>query len=326
MKKLLIVAMAAFGLFSAANAQEKESFKVTGSPIVTIFANYGAGIGNENSVSGFNLERAYFGYSAKLSNSLSAKVCFDMGSTKVSGSALERVAYVKNAQFTWKKDNLTVDFGLIGLNQFSFQENAWGYRYLARSFQDEYGFGSSADMGIDVKYKFADWVNADITVSNGEGYKKLNADNNYRYGFGLTLLPIDGLSFRFYYDLKEKNDAELENQTTLSLFAGYSHDFFSVGAEYNTQTSTSYVKDANLDGISLYATGKLSKQVKVFARYDQLSSNEDWNAEDDGSNIIAGLEYTPCKYLKIAPNVQSWKGKDAEESSTYFYLSVQFKL
>ena len=71
-----------------------------------------------------------------------------MGSTKVSGSDLERVAYIKNAMLSWKTGNFTLDFGLIGLEQFNVQEKFWGYRYIMKSFQDEYKFGSSADMDL----------------------------------------------------------------------------------------------------------------------------------------------------------------------------------
>lgn len=41
-----------------------------------------------------------------------------------------------------------------------------------KSFQDEYKFGSSADLGVSVAYKFNKVVSADVIVANGEGYKK----------------------------------------------------------------------------------------------------------------------------------------------------------
>ena len=77
--------------------EEKKKFQIKGQPIVTVFANYHAGIGNANKESGFALDRAYLGYQFSLTEKLSGKVVFDMGSTKVSGSDLERVAYIKNS-------------------------------------------------------------------------------------------------------------------------------------------------------------------------------------------------------------------------------------
>lgn len=325
MKKLLISALGLFTVLAAA-AQEKKEFKITGKPVVTIFANYNAGIGASNGKSGFELERAYIGYDAKVTSNLSAKVVLDLGTSKLAGSDLERIAYVKNAQITWKVNKFSLDFGLIGLQQFSFQEKAWGYRYLAKSFQDQYKFGSSADMGITAKYDFTKWLSADATITNGEGYKKLNVDNRNRYAIGATVTPLKGLSLRAYYDVYTRtHGAKLKDQQTIAAFVGYKHDYFNVGAEYNTQMNTKFKEDKNQSGFSVYATGNLSKKLSLFARYDDLSSTDDWNIKGDGNNIIAGIQYAPIKFLKISPNVQAWNAKEGK-SSTYVFLSLEFKL
>lgn len=327
MRKLLLSTTCLLAAVTlSAQEKEKSDFKVTGKPIVTVFANYSAGLGKVNNVSGFNLERAYLGYDTKVAKNLSAKVVFDIGTSKVKDSDLERLAYIKNAQITWKIDNFTLDFGLIGLQQFNFQEKFWGYRYIAKSFQDQYKFGSSADMGMIGTYKFTKWLSADVSLTNGEGYKKLNIDNNNRYGIGATIEPLKGVAIRAYYDSYSHSDGEgLKNQQTLAAFAGYKHDYFSVGAEYNMQMNTKFKDGKDQNGFSIYATGNINKKFALFARYDSLTSSDDWNAKSDGNNIIAGLQYTPIKYLKISPNVQSWKGKDAK-SNSYIFLNIEFKL
>lgn len=91
---------------------------------------------------------------------------------------------------SWTPGNFTLDFGLVKTEQFSLQESFWGYRYILKSFDDEYKFGPSADMGIIGKYRFNDYISADLSFTNGEGYKKINKDNNYRYGAGVTLTPV----------------------------------------------------------------------------------------------------------------------------------------
>ena len=53
---------------------------------------------------------------------------------------------------------------------------------LPNQFQDEYKFGSSADLGIAASYKISDLITIDATVINGEGYKKVNKDDALRYG------------------------------------------------------------------------------------------------------------------------------------------------
>ena len=42
---------------------------------------------------------------------------------------------------------------MIGGKQFNDQEMIWGYRYLYKTLQDEYKFGSSADLGVNAEFK-----------------------------------------------------------------------------------------------------------------------------------------------------------------------------
>ena len=328
MKRILIsVVLAAICLSSFGQKQEeKKKFQIKGQPIVTVFANYHAGLGRANKESGFALDRAYLGYQFSLTEKLSGKVVFDMGSTKVSGSDLERVAYIKNAMLSWKTGNFTLDFGLIGLVQFSVQEKFWGYRYIMKPFQDEYKFGSSADMGILGKYKFTKWLSADITISNGEGYKKLNSDNKNRYAVETTILPVKNLTLRAYYDLASKNiegDAT-KDQQNLAFFAGYKHELFSIGAEYNKMYNTKFKEDHDQFGYSVYSTIKLEDQLNFFGRYDNLASKDDWSSAD-GQRILIGIQYAPIKQLKIAPNFSTWNPREGK-SSSFAYLNIEFKL
>ena len=326
MKKILMSVVLIIACMSSFGQEEKKKFQITGKPIVTVFANYPAGLGDANKESGFALDRAYLGYQFSLTEKLSGKVVFDMGSTKVDGADLERVAYIKNAMLSWKTGDFTLDFGLIGLEQFNVQEKFWGYRYIMKSFQDEYKFGSSADMGILGRYKFTKWLSADITISNGEGYKKLNGDNKYRYAIGATLFPVKGLTIRAYYDLASKSsDADgLKDQQNLAFFAGYKHKLFSLGGEYNQMFNTKSKEDKDQNGFSVYSTVKLAEKFDAFGRYDNLASKDDWSSAD-GQRVLIGIQYSPIKQLKIAPNFSTWNPRDGK-SSSFAYLNIEFKL
>ena len=121
-----------------------ESDEPKGKAIVQVFANFHAGFGAQENNIGFDLERAYLGYEYKFKGGLSVKAVMDIGkSSDVSDN--QRLAYIKNAMVSWKKGNLTLNGGLISTTQFNFQEKFWGYRYVMKSFQDQYKFGSSAD-------------------------------------------------------------------------------------------------------------------------------------------------------------------------------------
>ena len=326
MKKILMSVVLIIACMSSFGQEEKKKFQITGKPIVTVFANYHAGLGDANKESGFALDRAYLGYQFSLTEKLSGKVVFDMGSTKVDGADLERVAYIKNAMLSWKTGDFTLDFGLIGLEQFNVQEKFWGYRYIMKSFQDEYKFGSSADMGILGRYKFTKWLSADITISNGEGYKKLNGDNKYRYAVGATLFPVKGLTIRAYYDLASKSsDADgLKDQQNLAFFAGYKHKLFSLGGEYNQMFNTKSKEDKDQNGFSVYSTVKLAEKFDAFGRYDKLASKDAWSSAD-GQLVSIGIQYSPIKQLKIAPNFSTWNPRDGK-SSSFAYLNIEFKL
>ena len=235
------------------------------------------------------------------------------------------IAYVKNAQVTWKPGHLTLEGGMISTTQFKVQEKHWGYRYIMKSFQDEYKFGSSADLGISAAYKFADWVSADAIIVNGEGYKRVQVSDGLQYGLGATFMPVEGLTLRLYGSINESSIDQIKDAYNWAAFAGYKHKYFSLGAEYNIYQNAKFERDHDLYGLSVYGTAHVSKVVDIFARYDNLSSNNDWNILKDESAAMLGAQIKLGKYVKIAPNVRmsipSAPGADNHYSA---YVSCYF--
>ncbi|MCW0484818.1 porin [Gaoshiqia sediminis] len=326
MKRISVLTLVMLCMTLLGQSQTTEEFKPGGKPFMTIFSNYHTKVSDGNSASAFELTRLYLGYDYKFSKNFSAKATIDIGDPGVGG--LQMTAYVKNAFATYKLDKLSVNFGLISTTQFKVQEDAWGYRYLAKSFQDEYKFNASADLGISVAYKFSDFVSADVIVANGEGYKKLQADSVVRTGFGVTVSPVEKLTGRVYYDFSSKE----QTLSSLATFVGYAGDKFSVGAEYNQQFNNGFKENHDLNGASVYATVTASKKVKVFGRYDNLSSNkltgetEKWNLSKNGELFIAGVEYAPVKGVKVAPNFQGWSpAAGSQDFTSTFILNCEFK-
>ena len=189
MKKNVILAglLACMGI--TAQAQDAKTDEPKGKAIVQVFGNFHTGFGAENDDREFELERSYLGYEYKLDKNLTVKGVMDIGKSS-DVSDYHRMAYIKNAMISWKTGNLTLSGGLISTTQFNFQEKFWGYRYIMKSFQDQYKFGSSADLGISATYKFADWLSADAIIVNGEGYKKVQKNDGLNYGLGATLIPV----------------------------------------------------------------------------------------------------------------------------------------
>ena len=324
MKKTMIMAglLACMGI--TAQAQDTKSEEPQGKAIVQVFGNFHTGFGAENDDRGFELERSYLGYEYKLGNGLSVKGVMDIGKSS-DVSDYQRIAYIKNAMVSWKTGNLTLNGGLISTTQFNFQEKFWGYRYIMKSFQDQYKFGNSADLGISATYQFANWISADAIIVNGEGYKKLQKNDGLNYGLGVTLTPVKGLQIRLYGGLNESGEDGKKDIANLAAFVGYKHEKFTIGAEYNQMWNASFKDDAGQNGYSIFASAKLSQVTNLFARFDNLYSQNDWNISKDESAAILGAQFKVGKYVKIAPNFRmSMPKADGANNSYTAYVNCYF--
>lgn len=324
MKKTMIMAglLACMGI--TAQAQDTKSEEPQGKAIVQVFGNFHTGFGAENDDRGFELERSYLGYEYKLGNGLSVKGVMDIGKSS-DVSDYQRIAYIKNAMVSWKTGNLTLNGGLISTTQFNFQEKFWGYRYIMKSFQDQYKFGNSADLGISATYQFANWISADAIIVNGEGYKKLQKNDGLNYGLGVTLTPVKGLQIRLYGGLNESGEDGKKDIANLAAFVGYKHEKFTIGAEYNQMWNASFKDDAGQNGYSIFASAKLSQVTNLYARFDNLYSQNDWNISKDESAAILGAQFKVGKYVKIAPNFRmSMPKADGANNSYTAYVNCYF--
>ena len=335
MKKQLLFLSILFLSFSSFSQSENDDFKPSGKVNFKVFWNYHADLSeNATKTSAFELKRSYFGYQYNFSKAISAKITFDTGSN-TGGSAY--TAYLKVAQLDWKvSSDIKLSMGLIGLKQHKDQESFWGYRYIFKSFQDQNGFGTSADLGINAEFKLSKKLKANFTVFNGEGYKKLqDEDGNQKIAGSLIFTPIEGLTTKIYLDNQPTTDSKAVS--AFSLFAGYKATDWRLGVEYNKlNNGTKYSSpsvDHDLDGVSFYATYSINKKVEIFGRYDQLGSNtlagdsEAWNIAKNGSQIITGIQVAPIKGLKFSLNYQNYSFDDTTANNkSMVFLNAEFKL
>ncbi len=308
-------------------------FKPEGKAIVRVFANYSSNLGGNEQVKSFDamqIKRAYLGYKSTLSKELGVKITMDVGNH--SG---KYDAYLKIAELNYHKDKFSAHIGMIATKQFKVQEGFWGYRYLQKSFQDEYKYNGSADLGLSIDYKINKLISIDAIIQNGEGYKHVDPTGTYRAGFGATM-KYKPLIFRAYYDISSKPDINRQNIATL---IGYQlKDKFKIAAEYNFQINNHFVKDHKMYGYSVYTTFFVNKKLNFFARYDNSRSNiiddsssrldpQPWNANQDESLALVGFEYKMLKNVKISTNYRRALSavKDAE-GVNWFFLNLEFKL
>lgn len=315
MKKLNLTLIGLVAISSVAFAGNGDAgFTPSGKATAKIFTDFSSVTMGSTSTTdsktnnAFNLSRAYFGYGYSFSPNFSAKVLFDIANN---GTATPSNfdAFIKNAYAEYKGDVFTFDLGMIGTTMFNLQESTWGKRYLYQSFQDKYGFGSSADLGFCATAKLAPEASVDLSILNGEGYKSIQTDSTFKVALGLTLKPVKEFVARAYVDYYKKPFGKSKDQTSFNVFAAYTGAKATIGGEFNMQTANKFTTDHNWSGVSFYGTYNASKMVSLFARFDNLTSKNDWSTANDGQTYIAGLEVAPVKGIKISPNFQYFNPK-----------------
>ena len=317
MKKSLLTSMLVLcTMFLAMSQETKEAFKPSGKPIIRVFSNFHNTISDGSSASAFEVTRVYLGYEHRFSEEFSGTVVYDVADPGV--GKLQMTTFLKNAFLNYKHKNLSVDFGMMPTTQFKVQESFWGNRYIEKVFQDAYGFAPSADLGVSATYKFCSAFSADLAITNGEGYKKLQADSIFKTAVGVTLTPSKGLTVRGMVDFMGKDVTE----STYAGFVGYKTGNLSLAAEYNYQKNHLMVNGNDYFGPSFYGTYKVSKKASVYARFDDLQSNTpsgktaDWNLNKDGKLFMAGFEFSPVAGIKLSPNYRGWSPAQSSQAFT----------
>jgi len=315
--------------------------KVTGKVFFNYHANTTSGVAQK---SAFQLTRAYVGYTYNINKQFSTTVLLDAGK---SAGGSDHSVFIKNAKITYKaSEKITLSAGIFGMKQFKEQEKFWSYRYLYKSFNDEYKFGTSADAGVMAAIKLSSQFKIDLLFVNGEGYKKAQDINgSTRIGANFVYKPSKNWTLKAYVDTMKGTDiVDITKETTMTnsaFFIGYTiENLFRIGAEYNTmQNGVSYKKPVagiNLQGVSVYATYIINKKWNVFGRFDQLTSDAqigqltNWNHFTSGNKTVIGFEYQPIKEVKIALNyrqadfIDFINRNDNNKSSIYANLGFFF--
>jgi hypothetical protein len=338
MKKVILlnILTLAFGFLIRA----QDDFKPGGTGTGTLFFNYHYDMTKDAlQKSAFEIERAYLGYSYHFSKSLSARVVFD-----VVNDGKAYTAFAKNAQLDWQIiPKLKLTAGIFSLKQFDTQEEFWGYRYIMKTFDDAYGLGPSADLGLNLEIPLNKIVTFNAFVLNGEGYKSLQDKNGtQRIGGDIVVKPINGLTAKFYTDIMPGKDKEMPVDTTniinTSAFLEYvMNDKFRIGMELNNMWNgkdyKSFADGYKLGGISIFSTYILNPEFEFFARYDKLKSNKvdsgsnPWNLSKDGTLLLGGIQYMPVKGVRLALNYRAWLFDQSgmpSESEVYINIGLNF--
>ncbi|MCG6189659.1 porin [Maribellus maritimus] len=309
----------------------QEDYTPSGKAFATIFANFHQGISGTNEAA-FELVRGYIGYEYNFSPEFYAKINVDVGSPNDLSpySKLRRYAYFKNAYLRYSQNKLQIEFGLISLKQFKLQEKIWERRYLMKTLADEYKLGSSADLGVNFHYKFNDYVDADFTIMNGEGYNSVQMDDVFKYGVGSTFTFPKNFTSRVFYDFTYNEI----NESTLLLFTSYDYKKkWNIAGEFIFRKNDGWEENRDIFGLSVFGKYNITSQYQLFARFDKISSNRingetnPWNLADDGTALVAGIQFNPIKNIKMALNYHDWYPRAANmEGQAFIFLDLEVKM
>jgi hypothetical protein len=327
MKKFVFVLLSILICSRASWCQNSE---YQGKPIAEIFTDFHLNLNDTSNTTGFSLNRAYLGYKIMTESRFAGTIIVNAGvpDDLAQGSVPKRYAYFREASVSYTGEKTLVYLGITGTRLFDYQQKFWGKRYIANTYQSINGYGYVADLGVAVDYRFNDFLKADVTLMNGEGYSNVQLDNSLKGSAGFTITPNDEIAFRIYDDLMKTKGVW---QNTFLVFLGYRTDKAFIGAEYTHKTSLDLEKGHNAFGISATAGIIVSRSVELFARYDYSTSTKisgtdtPWNDLLDGKLMIAGLQKKFGENVKIALDYQGHFPYSPENQDSHgLYLNLFF--
>ncbi len=356
--KIIKIAATLFILFAWLNihAQQDTTFQSHGNPIIQVFgiADYNA-TEDADRAYGFGFGRAHLGYQYQFARDWSAKIILDRGRptsvgtikvTDATGDQLNVTQPVqegsyytmtlKFATLAWQvTPKLRIEGGGILQNHYITQERFWGYRYLAKTFQDRYFHTPSGDLGFIAYYRLNETFALDAALTNGEGFRSdQDPYGKVKTAAGLDVNPGNRFQSRIYYAQQPSGaPGDETTQQLFSLFAGYRiPDVGRIGGEYNYHINHHHMQGKDLYGYSLYSSFKVAKQTSLFARFDHLTSNtfeemgNPWNHDGNGSAIITGVHYSPVENIGLSLNYKGWIPENSDiNTQHHVMLNFEYK-
>jgi hypothetical protein len=313
MKKLLLLLVPAILMFQDIYSQTTEQ---PGKPITEIFTDFHLNLSKNNintgtdtsRTTGFAINRAYFGYQYMPGGNFTARLVLNIGVPEdlAPGAKPKRYSFFRDASLSWSDGKLTLTGGITGTKMFSFQQNYWGKRYIANTYQSLNGYGPVADIGVVAEYKFSDLVSVDYALMNGEGYTDIQLDNSLKNSLGITVTP-GKFTLRLYSEVQQVK--RLWHPLAIG-FVGFKNDRVTLGCEGSFKANSDSLGH-HMWGISTTNSFSITKRTEIFFRCDYSTSvktkgsSDPWNIKKDWTFFVTGFQVTFNKYVKLALDYQN---------------------
>ena len=299
---------------STASEQPLEDVQFSGQ----LFTRYGwnvTGTGDEKNFNSFALDRWYFTARASLAENLSFRGTTDIVSTDGEGG-LGYTVIVKYAYFDWQmRPWLNLRAGLHQTGWENYVTGVWGYRGVAKTMAHYQGHLSTSDLGATLSAELPDdWGTAAVGVHNGQGYRRLEADQFKDFSGRVILTPfaggsgalmpvrVGGHGYRGQYS---------DGRTRLRWGGLLAYE----SAGHTLALNYEYRKDGEVRGMGLSAFGEWGlgalPRVGAFSLIGLVDVYDPSDAVDEDRSIrsVTGVAYQPMGPLTLSVNYQQVRGE-----------------
>lgn len=203
-----------------------------------------------------------------------------------------RTPYLKRAYLQYHNRGLSVSAGLIVLEQFKFQRKIWQLRYVDKTFQNKFNYGSNRGIGILVKHKLNSCFSYDVAITSGYYTPIDYSSEKYQLMTGQTF-NTSFCAFRLFNSISTKPDYE----HIISLFITKEITKGNIGIEIAREISNNKQEDDNRYGLSFFGNYTFKNNVMCYARYDMNKESIDMQTE----NVIwAGMQCLLKKHINAS--------------------------
>lgn len=279
---------------SGADALSPNISSYTGSPNV---------IGKD--LNGIQIRRIYLQVDNDLSIKYSTRVRLEADGKSLASdgkiSVAVKAAYLQAKSVVPRGDLL---FGILTTPTFENAEEFWGYRSIEKTIGDFQGFGSSADLGVQMKGSFDADHRLGYNVMIGDGTGQKPETNRYKKFYAsLPIRPVESFRIEPYVDYE--NGPNKTDKATYKVFAGYELKKATVGGEfYDRVNHVTAGRNQEPIGYSVFGRYKASEKVTGFARYDGWQPNTRAADRVDMALWMAGVDWSPSQDVHVMPNLE----------------------
>ncbi|HXU98979.1 MAG TPA: porin [Caulobacteraceae bacterium] len=287
----------------------------------TIFAdlsyirNQNDGVSNKQTGTDYDIKRAYIIVDHRFNDVWSANFTSDFIYDSTSGATQ---LFVKKAYLqAHLNDAFTVRAGASDLPWVPFVESLYGYRYVEKTFIDDYGYGMSTDWGVHVFGSLLDHhVGYALSVIDGSGFKvpatgvanrtdTMDVEGRVNATFSHFTVAVGG------YDGKlGKSMTTVPTFHTAERFdaiAAYTDSRVRAGVEYTWARyfggdilQPDPAKTNKAEGVGAFASWNFLPRFSIFGRYDYLKPKEDTQPNFHSNYYNVGVSYKPIGPLDFA--------------------------